>query len=92
MSSYAAVKDGVAYPALLLTAGTNDPRVEVWQSTKMAARVMAASTSGKPVLLRLDYDAGHGIGNTKKQQFEERADMYSFLLWQMGVKGYELKP
>ena len=92
MSTYAHVKDGTPYPALLLSGGTNDPRVEVWESTKTAARVMAASTSGKPVLLRLDYDAGHGIGNTKKQQLEERADWYAFLLWQMGVKGYELKP
>jgi prolyl oligopeptidase len=67
----------------------NDPRVEVWQSTKTAARLMAATTSGKPVLLRLDFDAGHGIGSTKKQQLEERADMFAFLLWQMGVPGYQ---
>jgi prolyl oligopeptidase len=91
MSTLEHVKDGTAYPALLLTGGINDPRVEIWESTKVAARVLAASTSGKPVLLRLDYDAGHGIGNTKKQQLEERADMYAFLLWQMGVKGFELK-
>ena len=63
----------------------------MWQSTKAAARLMAATSSGKTVLLRLDYDAGHGIGNTKKQQQAERADMYSFLLWQMGVPGFELK-
>jgi prolyl oligopeptidase len=92
MSTLAHVKDGTAYPALLLTGGINDPRVEIWESTKVAARVLAASTSSKPVLLRLDYDAGHGIGNTKKQQLEERADMYAFLLWQMGVKGFDLKP
>jgi prolyl oligopeptidase len=89
MSTYANVKDATSYPAVLLTHGVNDPRVEVWQSTKTAARLMAATTSSKPVLLRLDFDAGHGIGNTKKQQFEERADMYSFLLWQMGVAGFQ---
>jgi prolyl oligopeptidase len=88
MSTYANIRDGTPYPAVLLTAGVNDPRVEVWHSSKVAARLMAASTSGKPILLRLDYDAGHGIGNTKRQQFEERADMYAFLLWQMGVEGY----
>ena len=89
MSTYANVKAGTAYPAVLLTHGVNDPRVEVWESTKTAARLMAATASGKPVLLRLDFDAGHGIGSTKKQQLEERADMFAFLLWQMGVAGYQ---
>jgi prolyl oligopeptidase len=87
MSSYHQVKDGVKYPAVLLTHGVNDPRVEVWHSSKMAARLLAASTSGKPVLLRLDYDAGHGVGSTKAQQQAERADMYAFLLWQLGGGG-----
>ena len=89
MSTYAHIRDGVAYPAVLLTHGVNDPRVEVWETTKAAARLMAASSSGKPVLLRLDYDAGHGIGNTKKQQLAERADMFSFLLWQLGAPGFQ---
>jgi prolyl oligopeptidase len=87
MSSYHQVKDGVKYPAVLLNHGVNDPRVEVWHSSKMAARLLAASTSGKPVLLRLDYDAGHGVGSTKAQQQAERADMYAFLLWQLGGGG-----
>ncbi|HEY0821746.1 MAG TPA: prolyl oligopeptidase family serine peptidase [Rhizobacter sp.] len=89
MSTYAHIKPGTPYPAVLLTHGVNDPRVEVWTSTKTAARLMAATTSGKPVLLRLEYDAGHGIGSTKKQQLEERADMLAFFLWQMGVAGYQ---
>jgi prolyl oligopeptidase len=92
MSTYHQIKDGVKYPAVMFTHGVNDPRVEVWHSTKTAARLMAASTSGKPVLLRLDYEAGHGIGNTKAQAQAERADVYSFMLWQMGMPGYELKP
>jgi prolyl oligopeptidase len=89
MSTYDHVKPGVAYPAVMLTHGVNDPRVEVWESTKTAARLKAATSSGKPVLMRLDFDAGHGIGNTKKQQLAERADNFSFLLWQMGVAGYQ---
>lgn len=89
MSPYAHIKPGTAYPAVLLTHGVNDPRVEVWTSTKTAARLMAATSSGKPVLLRLEYDAGHGVGSTKKQQLEERADILSFFLWQMGVAGYQ---
>jgi prolyl oligopeptidase len=89
MSTYHQIKDGVKYPAVMLPHGVNDPRVDVWHSTKTAARLMAASSSGKPILLRLDYDAGHGIGNTKAQQMSDRADVFAFLLWQMGVPGYQ---
>lgn len=91
MSTYHQIVDGTKYPAVMFTHGVNDPRVEVWHSTKTAARLAAATSSGKPVLLRLDYDAGHGIGNTRKQQLLERADIYSFFLWQMGVDGYQPK-
>src|SRR6266850_1219985 len=56
MSSYHHVKDGTPYPAVLLIHGVNDPRVDYWQSAKMAARLQAATSSGKPVLLDLDYD------------------------------------
>jgi prolyl oligopeptidase len=88
MSTYHQIKDRTAYPAVLFTHGVNDPRVEVWNSTKTAARLMAASTSGKPVLVRLDYESGHGIGSTKGQVLDERADLFAFLLWQMGVAGW----
>ncbi|MEP6873254.1 MAG: prolyl oligopeptidase family serine peptidase, partial [Burkholderiales bacterium] len=85
MSAYHWVKDGTKYPAVLVTTGFNDPRVDSWQAAKMATRLQAATTSGKPVLLRIDYDAGHGIGSTKKQGYEERADTFAFLLWQAGL-------
>ena len=84
MSSYHHVRDGVKYPAVLLTHGVNDPRVEAWMSAKMTARLQAASASKNPVLFRVDYQAGHGIGSTKQQQQEETADAFAFLLWQMG--------
>ncbi|QOV88387.1 prolyl oligopeptidase family serine peptidase [Humisphaera borealis] len=86
MSAYANVKDGVKYPAVLLTHGLNDPRVEPWQSAKMTARLQAATGSGKPILFRVDAAAGHGIGSTKTQRQEQRADEWAFLLWQMGEK------
>ncbi|MBA4174981.1 MAG: S9 family peptidase [Leptothrix sp. (in: Bacteria)] len=92
MSTYHHVKDGTRYPAVLLTHGVNDPRVEVWNTTKTAARLMAASSSGKPVLMRLDYDSGHGIGSTKTQVFDERADIFAFLMWQFGMPGYTPRP
>jgi prolyl oligopeptidase len=94
MSTYHQIKDGVAYPAVLLPHGVNDPRVEVWNSTKTAARLLAASRDNpgrKPVLLRLDYESGHGQGSTKSQTLDSRADTFAFLLWQMGVRGFELK-
>ena len=89
MSPYQWVKDGVKYPAVLLTTGINDPRVDAWQAGKMTARLLAATSSDKPILLRIDYDAGHGFGSTKKQAYEERADTFAFLLWQAGVKGFQ---
>lgn len=84
MSAYHLVKDGAAYPAVLLTTGMNDPRVDPWQAGKMAARLQAASASGKPVLLRVDWQSGHGQGTTRMQREVELADIYSFLLWQFG--------
>ncbi len=84
MDAYSKVKDGVKYPAVLLTTGINDPRVEPWMSAKMAARLQAASASGRPVLLRVDYDAGHGFGSTRRQRNEELADTYAFLFQQLG--------
>ncbi|MCW5591943.1 MAG: S9 family peptidase, partial [Burkholderiales bacterium] len=89
MSSYHQVKDRTAYPAVLLIHGVNDPRVDVWHSAKFAARVLAATTSGKPVLLDLDYEAGHGIGATKAQRQRDTADMYAFLLWQTGHPDFQ---
>ena len=78
------VKDGTDYPAVLLTTGINDPRVAPWQPGKMAARLQAANTGGRPVLLRVDYDAGHGIGSTRTQRDQLLADQLAFVLWQTG--------
>lgn len=88
MSAYAKVRDGIAYPAVLLTHGFNDPRVAVWNSAKMAARLQQATRSGRPVLLDIDYDAGHGIGSAQSSIDNQRADMITFLLWQFGTPGY----
>ena len=89
MSPYHHIKDGVKYPAVLVITGINDPRVDAWEAGKMAARLQAATSSDKPVLLRIDYDAGHGIGSTKKQAYEERADIFAFLFWQFGLAGFQ---
>ena len=84
MSAYANVKDDVKYPAVLVTTGINDPRVDPWEPAKFAARLQAATTSGKPVLLHVDYHAGHGVTSTQEQRMEAEADMWSFILWQTG--------
>lgn len=89
MDAYQHVKAKTAYPAVLLTTGANDPRVAPWQAAKMTARLQAATTSGKPVILRVDYDAGHGIGSTKSQNDELLADELAFLFWQLGVAEYQ---
>lgn len=84
MDSYMHIKDGEKYPATLVTAGFNDPRVILWQPGKFAARLMEATASGKPVLFRVDMEGGHGVGSTKDQEFGELADIISFVLWQTG--------
>jgi prolyl oligopeptidase len=85
------VRDSVAYPPVLLTTGINDPRVSSWEPAKFAARMQAATSSGRPVLLRVDFEAGHGFGSTRKQREEEFADMISFLLWQFGDPAFQPK-
>lgn len=84
MSAYAHVHNGTPYPAVMFTTGANDPRVAPWHMLKMAARVQAATTSGLPVLLRIDYDAGHGMGSSLSQYVDKQADEWAFALWQMG--------
>jgi prolyl oligopeptidase len=86
------VKDGTAYPAALFTTGLNDPRVAPWQPGKMASRMQVATSSGRPVLLLVDPDAGHGMGSTKEQRDRETADQLAFLYWQMGKPEYQPKP
>ncbi len=92
MSTYHAIRDGTEYPGVLLVHGMNDPRVDVWNSSKTAARLQAASPASrpggsKPALLRLDRQAGHGMGSTVTQRQQLAADEQAFLLWQTGKLG-----
>lgn len=86
------VKKGTPYPAVLLTSGFNDPRVAPWQPGKMAAHLQEATSSGRPVLFLVDFDAGHGMGSSKSQRDREIADQMAFLYWQMGKPAYQPKP
>jgi prolyl oligopeptidase len=89
MDSTVHVKDGVRYPAVMLTTGMTDPRVDPWEAAKMAAHLQKATASGKPVLLRVDFQAGHGIGSTRAQSDAELSDIFAFILWQAGAEGFQ---
>jgi prolyl oligopeptidase len=85
-SPYHNVKDGTAYPAILFLTGENDGRVDPYNSRKMAARLQAATSSDKPILLRISMDTGHGIGTSLSKRVEEDADRYAFLMSQLGMQ------
>ncbi|GGA29873.1 prolyl oligopeptidase family serine peptidase [Dyella nitratireducens] len=78
MDAYQHIRDGVNYPSVLLMVGLNDSRVEPWETGKFAARLRAASRSGKPVWIRLDDNAGHGAGS-EAAAASLSTDMYAFL-------------
>jgi prolyl oligopeptidase len=82
------VKPGVPYPAVLGVAGWNDPRVAPWQPGKFVAALQAASTSGKPVLLKVNYDNGH-FTEEKLVTFRNFANQFAFALWQTGHKDFQ---
>lgn len=85
MDAYQHITDGKAYPAVMAVTGINDPRVAPWHPAKFVARLQQASSSGRPVLLRVDYDAGHGALGASDAQFQSLlTDEFSFLLWQCG--------
>jgi prolyl oligopeptidase len=92
MSSYHHVRDGVGYPAVLLTHGLNDNRVAPWISMKMAARLQAATGSGRPVLLRTEKEGGHGMTVSADKRTAEWADEMAFHLWSIGHPDFQPRP
>ncbi len=84
MDTIAHVRKGVQYPAVMVTTGLNDPRVVSWVPAKVAAAI-AASGTARPVLLRIDAQAGHGIGSTRTQTDELNADIIAFVFWRAGL-------
>ncbi len=83
MDAYLQLKEGGKYPATLLTAGMNDPRVAAWQPGKFAAKLQVYNASNKPTIFWADYESGHGIGNTHSQGIKKLANIYSFAFWQL---------
>jgi prolyl oligopeptidase len=85
-SPYHHVQAGTAYPAVLLATAESDTRVDPMHARKMAARLQAATTSGRPVLLRLEARAGHGAGKPLAKVLDELTDTWSFVFSELGVE------
>ena len=84
------VKQGVKYPAVMCVAGWNDPRVVAWQPGKLAAALQNASSSEKPILMKVNYDSGHGTEDLEVS-YADSANQYAFLMWQCGHPDFQVK-
>jgi prolyl oligopeptidase len=85
-SPYHRVRDGAAYPAVLLATAESDTRVDALHARKMAARLQAATVSDRPILLRLETKAGHGAGKPRSKVLDELIDVWSFVFSQLNVE------
>jgi prolyl oligopeptidase len=86
-SPYQHVKQGGTYPAILFMTADSDTRVDPMHAKKMAALLQAQAGNGpdRPILLRVDTKAGHGIGKPIGKLLEDDVDIWSFLFWQLGI-------
>jgi prolyl oligopeptidase len=84
-SPYHHVRDGVAYPAVLLATAESDTRVDPMHARKMAARLQAATSTDRPILLRLESRAGHGAGKPLSKVLDELSDSWTFVFSELGV-------
>ena|GEM_PF-84544 len=91
-SPYHHVKDGTAYPAVFFLTGANDGRVDPANSRKMAARLQATTSSGRPILLHVSFDSGHGAGTSLSKAIERQADVFAFLFEQLGITNTSYVP
>ena len=75
------------YPAMLVKVSWNDSQVPYWEGTKLVAKLRAMKTDSNPLLLKVNFGAGHGGASGRYDALRETAFDYAFMLWQMGVKG-----
>ena len=80
------VKQGIQYPATMVTTGDHDDRVVPAHSFKYAAALQAAHAGPHPVLIRIETKAGHGAGKPTSKVIEETADRWAFLVRELGVR------
>jgi prolyl oligopeptidase len=84
-SPYHNVKEGVEYPATLIDVGSRDARVDPMHGRKMAATLQQGTTGDGPIILSVRRESGHGVEMAKSRRMEEVADLYTFLMWQLGM-------
>jgi len=80
------IKEGVNYPATLITTSDHDDRVVPAHSFKFAATLQEKHSGNNPVIIRIETNAGHGAGTPVSKSIEQYADIFSFTLWNMGIK------
>jgi prolyl oligopeptidase len=80
------VKEGIKYPATLITTGDHDDRVVPAHSFKFAAQLQTKQAGNNPILIRIETNAGHGAGTPVSKSIEQYADIFSFTLYNMGIK------
>lgn len=85
-SPYHNLKKGVSYPATLITTGDHDDRVVPAHSFKFAARLQEYHKGPNPVLIRIETNAGHGAGKPTSKMIDEAADIWAFVMYNLGMK------
>ena len=84
-SPYHNLKPGVSYPATLVTTADHDDRVVPAHSFKFASRLQEYNAGNNPVLIRIETNAGHGAGKPTSKQLDETADIWSFVMYNLGM-------
>ena len=84
-SPYHNLKPGVSYPATLVTTGDHDDRVVPAHSFKFASRLQEYNAGTNPMLIRIETNAGHGAGKPTSKQIEETTDIWSFVMYNLGM-------
>jgi prolyl oligopeptidase len=84
-SPYHHIKKGINYPAVLFESGDSDTRVDPCHVRKMAAALQAATSSGNPVIQRIERNTGHGQGEPVSKMIAEMLDEWCFVFWQLGL-------
>lgn len=84
-SPYHHLKEGVSYPATYFYTAASDSRVHPLHALKMAASLQKLNVSENPILLNVEFAAGHGVGKPISKLIDEQADIWSFLAWRLGL-------
>ena len=91
MDSYHHLEPGTDYPAMLITAGINDPRVIAWQPAKFAAKMQHDNAGDSPILFLTDFEGGHGGGVALTQALNNFSNIFTFFYWQSGHPDFKLQ-